>query len=134
METVDSIVGQRIRARRIAMGYSQAELGSAVGVRFQQVQKYESGANRVSASRLWAVAEFLKVHISYFFEGMDALKGDEDTAPAGAALRQDFLADRETVQMVEIFADLPSAQKRAVLALVKDMSAHRRPSPQDAMT
>ncbi|MEY8842737.1 helix-turn-helix domain-containing protein, partial [Cribrihabitans sp. XS_ASV171] len=62
MNEVDVTVGQRIKARRMALGMSQADLGDAVGVRFQQVQKYESGANRVSASRLWSIAEVLGVH------------------------------------------------------------------------
>ena len=68
---VDEHVGRKLRLFRVNAGYSQSELGEAVGVRFQQVQKYESGLNRVSASRLWDFARVLEVPIYSFFEGID---------------------------------------------------------------
>lgn len=126
MENVDLVVGQRIRARRIARGLSQTELGNAIGVRFQQVQKYESGANRVSASRLWAIADVLGVEVGYFFDGITA-------APVDAARSSypvdslDFLSDTDTVEMLLAYTGLPLAQKRAVLAFVKTLS--RPPKP-----
>jgi transcriptional regulator with XRE-family HTH domain len=64
---VDLLVGKKIRHRRWALGMTQAELAEMVGVRFQQVQKYEIGTNRVSASRLWEISQALKVPISFFF-------------------------------------------------------------------
>lgn len=67
---VDRHVGQRIRARRKALGLSQASLGEALGYSFQQAQKYENGANRVSASKLYETARCLGVPVSYFFEGL----------------------------------------------------------------
>ncbi|MCE8535695.1 helix-turn-helix domain-containing protein [Ruegeria pomeroyi] len=126
MDTVDTVVGRRIRARRSALGLSQAELGRAIGVRFQQVQKYESGANRVSASRLWAIAEVLDVHISHFFEGIQAPESgmiDGSDAPIDRLM---FLKDRDSVEMVEIYSSLPPAQKRAVLAFVRTMAVDRQ--------
>lgn len=67
---VDVHVGKRIRHRRLFAGITQHQLAEAVGIRFQQIQKYETAANRVSASRLWDVAEALDVEIGFFFEGL----------------------------------------------------------------
>ncbi len=72
---VDHHVGQRIRERRNALGMSQEKLGNALGISFQQVQKYEIGINRVSASRLWNIAKALEVDIGYFFEGIQKRAG-----------------------------------------------------------
>lgn len=70
-DPVDVHVGSRIRERRLTLGMSQTALGNALGLTFQQVQKYERGTNRVSASTLWKAATTLKVPASYFFEGME---------------------------------------------------------------
>ncbi|WP_093029291.1 helix-turn-helix domain-containing protein [Ruegeria marina] len=126
MNTVDAVVGQRIRARRMALGLSQADLGKAVGVRFQQVQKYESGANRVSASRLWAIAEVLDVHVSHFFEGIEAPEAGNAGAGDQPVDKLVFLKDRDAVEMVEIYTSLPLQQKRAVLAFVRTMAVNTR--------
>jgi DNA-binding XRE family transcriptional regulator len=67
---VDRHVGRRVCEKRIALGYNQTDLGQALGVTFQQVQKYEKGANRISASKLWDIARFFRVDIGYFFEGL----------------------------------------------------------------
>ncbi len=67
---VDAHVGKRVRERRKALGMSQAKLGNALGITFQQVQKYEIGINRVSASRLWDIANILEVDFGHFFEGI----------------------------------------------------------------
>lgn len=76
---VDLHVGKRIRYRRWHLGLSQTELGNLVGVRFQQIQKYEIATNRVSASRLWDIAHALKVPVSFFFEGLEA--ADQNNPP-----------------------------------------------------
>jgi len=68
---VDVHVGKRIRHRRWMVGMTQQQLGEVVGIKFQQIQKYETGMNRVSASRLWDIATALDVSISFFFEGLD---------------------------------------------------------------
>ncbi len=67
---VDLHVGARLRDRRSELGLTQASVAQAVGIRFQQIQKYESGANRISASRLWELSQTLEVGIDYFFEGL----------------------------------------------------------------
>ena len=69
---VDVHVGKRIRHRRWLVGMTQQQLAEQVGIKFQQIQKYETGANRVSASRLWDIADALEVPVSFFFEGIDA--------------------------------------------------------------
>ena len=128
MNEIDVLVGNRIRARRCALGISQTELGDAIGVRFQQIQKYETGANRVSASRLWAVAEKLSVDIEYFFEGIRA-KG-ENGSPADQTIdRMKFLSDREALQMMELFHQLSGTQRSAVLAIVRSMTEAPQPQP-----
>lgn len=80
---VDLHVGQRIRARREALGFNQSELGRALGLTFQQVQKYENGANRVSASKLHTTAEFLKVPVGYFFPDYTEAQGGAATDRLG---------------------------------------------------
>ena len=68
---VDAHVGRRVRERRNALGMSQEKLGNVLGVSYQQIQKYEAGTNRVSASRLWDIAKLLEVDLAYFFEGIE---------------------------------------------------------------
>ncbi len=76
---VDIHVGKRVRHRRWLVGMTQGELADALGIRFQQVQKYESGTNRISASRLWDISKALDVSISYFFEDIEEPEVDADT-------------------------------------------------------
>ena len=93
---IDVHVGQRIRQRRLMIGITQEQLAAASGVKFQQIQKYETGMNRVSASRLWEFTEALQVPITYFFEGLDSTGETTTDAPvvdtkeAGALLRTYF--------------------------------------------
>ena len=68
---VDVHVGKRVRHRRWLIGMTQQQLAQQVGIKFQQIQKYETGANRISASRLWDIAEALDVPVSFFFEGLE---------------------------------------------------------------
>src|SRR5919107_1077173 len=72
MDDIDVHLGRRLRRRRRLLGLTQQELASSCGVRFQQIQKYECAANRMSAARLWQLAEVLEVPISYFYEGLSA--------------------------------------------------------------
>jgi len=76
-DPIDAQVGARLRARRVLLGLSQSALAAKIGVSFQQVQKYERGANRVSASQLWRAADALQVELTYFFQGLgDGAQGD----------------------------------------------------------
>ena len=77
---VDIHVGRRVRLRRWFRGMTQLELGERVGIRFQQIQKYEAGTNRISASRMWEIAAAMEVPMSYFFEGIDGQPSDTGEA------------------------------------------------------
>lgn len=74
-DRVDVYIGKRLRSRRRHLGLTQQQLAMRVGVRFQQIQKYECAANRVSAARLWRLSKVLEVAASYFYEGLDASGG-----------------------------------------------------------
>ncbi|MCB6178156.1 helix-turn-helix domain-containing protein [Rhodobacter sp. Har01] len=112
---VDAHVGKRIRHRRWMVGMTQQQLADKVGIKFQQIQKYETGMNRVSASRLWDIADALGVQISFFFEG---LSGDE--ALQGA--QGDFMADKEALELVRSYYAIPEAQRRRLFDLARVLS------------
>lgn len=106
---------------------SQTELGNRIGVKFQQVQKYEAGTNRVAASRLWDIAEALNVPLVHFFEGIDP------SDPNGPDLSgRDYLSNSETVELVELFNRLPAGQQRAVLSFMRSLAAES-PAPAPAL-
>jgi transcriptional regulator with XRE-family HTH domain len=114
---VDAIVGRRIRALRSARGLTQAELGHLVGVRFQQIQKYENGSNRVSAARLLAIAGSLDVPISHFVEGIDL-----GQARAGAAADlHPHLHDEEVLSLAQDLARLTTHERQAIRSLVRSL-------------
>lgn len=98
--SVDLHVGKRLRHRRWMVGMTQGELASALGIRFQQVQKYESGANRISASRLWDIAQSLDVPIAYFFHGLGAQN----------AQTPDDLLEAET--LIRFYRTMPDSERR----------------------
>lgn len=115
----DVQVGQRIRARRMAKGMSQTELGQMLGVTFQQVQKYEKGVNRVGAGRLVRVAEALDVPVSFFFGGTDA--GSEDTR---AILG--FLDTSYSLRLLRAFSRIPPGGiQRAVVELIESIAPEK---------
>ncbi|MEM1265466.1 MAG: helix-turn-helix transcriptional regulator [Pseudomonadota bacterium] len=116
---VDVHVGKRIRHRRWMLGMTQQQLGEAVGIKFQQIQKYETGMNRVSASRLWDIARVLDVPVSFFFEGLDAeYEADAVAAqPAG-----DLLADKEALELVRSYYAIPEEQRRKLFDLARVLS------------
>lgn len=112
----DVEVGQRIRARRMAKGMSQTELGEMLGVTFQQVQKYEKGVNRVGAGRLVRVAEALDVPVSFFFGATDA-----ETHDTRAILG--FLDTSYALRLLRAFSRIPQSEvQRAVVDLVESIA------------
>jgi transcriptional regulator with XRE-family HTH domain len=118
---VDSHVGQRIRQRRWMSGMTQQQLAEKVGIKFQQIQKYETGMNRVSASRLFDVAQALDVPVSFFFEG---LGGTSTAAPAAAdSGLGDLLSDKEALELVRSYYAIPEAQRRRLFDLARVLSA-----------
>jgi transcriptional regulator with XRE-family HTH domain len=122
---VDLHVGARIRMRRKILGVSQERLADDLGLTFQQVQKYERGANRVSASKLYEIARSLQAPISYFFDGLaDPLAAVEEYAPAGDdRFVHDFLMTSEGLELATIFPKIKRGRvRRKVLDLVRAMA------------
>lgn len=112
---VDIHVGRRLRLARLARGHAQQTLGEAIGVSAQQVQKYECGLNRLSASALFRFSGFLERPVAWFFEGLEATGPDPGRPDAVSAL----MASREGAQMALSMARLSPALRRKVLAVVK---------------
>src|SRR3954447_17943762 len=102
---IDRHVGNRIRMRRLMMGMSQEKLGELLGITFQQVQKYEKGSNRVSASRLYYVAQVLGVPIQFFFDDLPQPGGMQETGEAPGGMT-DLLASSEVSQLARTFSEI----------------------------
>lgn len=118
---VDVHVGKRIRQRRWLVGMTQQQLAEKVGIKFQQIQKYETGANRVSASRLWDIADALDVAISFFFEGIQA--GAEDKAATDhEKMPADLMGDKEALDLVRSYYSIPENQRRRLFELARVLS------------
>ncbi len=113
---VDAHVGKRIRHRRWMIGMTQQQLADRVGIKFQQIQKYETGMNRVSASRLWDIAQVLSVPIGFFFDGLS------DAATDAATTVGDIFADREALELVRTYYAIPEAQRRRLFDLARVLS------------
>ena len=116
---VDVHVGKRIRHRRWMNGTTQQQLAEAVGIKFQQIQKYETGMNRVSASRLWDIANVLKVDVSFFFEGMDTQPKLDATA---GDMPGDILTDKEALELLRSYYAIPENQRRRLFDLARVLS------------
>jgi transcriptional regulator with XRE-family HTH domain len=121
---IDIHVGSRIRLRRTMLGMSQEKLGDALGITFQQVQKYEKGTNRVGASRLQNISAVLNVPVAFFFE--DA-PGEQETADGmqetGSAYVVNFLTSAEGTQLIKAFMQISDAKvRRRILDLVKALA------------
>ena len=113
---VDVHVGKRIRHRRWMIGMTQQQLADKVGIKFQQIQKYETGMNRVSASRLWDISDALGVSISFFFEG---LSGESKATNEVAG---DIMSDKEALALLRSYYAIPEAQRRRLFELAKVLS------------
>ena len=105
---VDVHVGRRLCERRVLMGLSQEQLGERVGLTFQQIQKYERGTNRISASKLWQFSRILDVPVPWFFEDVDNRSDSEDRPPI----------KRETLELVRYFSACPRDIQEQLLSLV----------------
>lgn len=121
-DPVDIHVGRRLRARRTLLGMSQGGLGEALGVTFQQVQKYERGANRMGSSRLYRISKVLDVPVSYFFEEMPTSIAGKNVSAAPAGLAEaipDELLKRETLELVRSYYRIGDANvRKGILRLV----------------
>ncbi len=113
---VDVHVGKRVRHRRWLIGMTQQQLAERVGIKFQQIQKYETGANRVSASRLWDIAD---VPVSFFFEGIEETEKDEAQK---AMVPADLMGDKEALDLVRSYYSIPENQRRRLFELARVLS------------
>ena len=128
---VDKYVGSRVRMRRIMLGMSQEKLGEALGLTFQQIQKYEKGTNRVGASRIQQISEVLQVPVSFLFDGgpgggiatVDGLS--EAPSPAYVS---DFLATSEGLALTRAFTRITDAKlRRSIVDMVEQIAAREQP-------
>lgn len=120
---IDLHVGKRLRWRRRLLGLTQQELASQVGVRFQQIQKYECGANRITSGRIYELAKALNVKAQYFFDGLEAY--DNDVTPANDAekLEGDILSQKETLELIRAYYRLEERPRRRLLELAKSLES-----------
>jgi transcriptional regulator with XRE-family HTH domain len=128
-DPIDICIGSRLRLRRLAMGFSQETLAQALGVTFQQIQKYERGSNRIFSSRLFHLARVLKVPLGYFFEGLSP-EGElrpvepsktKNSSPTEEDV-QDLLGKQETLKLIQAYHQIRDpGVKRQIYALVRSV-------------
>ena len=115
---IDLHLGKRLRRRRRLLGMTQQQLALQVGIRFQQIQKYECGANHISAARLWQLAEALETPVSYFYDGLsEAL--EQQSAPRQE--RSDMFSRKETLDLIQAYYQLEERPRRRLLDLAKSL-------------
>ena len=123
--TIDAFIGARVRQRRSELGISQSKLGEQLGITFQQVQKYENGKNRISASSLYRISRILGVDISYFVEGY----GDNDVLRDISDVCYN-IQNREVASLVRNFSNISEPElKKRISSLVKAVSSSRELNP-----
>ena len=123
---VDEHIGQRVQLRRMMMGLSQKDLAKICGVTFQQIQKYESAGNRISASRLFELSMALDTPVSFFFQG---LPGNlPESTRRGRIMRvsepqpDDPLAKNESLELIKLYWKLPDDQRQMIMKMVKSLN------------
>jgi transcriptional regulator with XRE-family HTH domain len=125
---IDKHVGSRVRMRRMMLGMSQEKLGDALGLTFQQVQKYEKGTNRIGASRLQQISQILQVPVAFFFEGAPIVAGAFEPAPGmqaapSPAYVSDFLATSDGLSLTKAFMRIKDAKlRRRIVDLVQQIA------------
>lgn len=132
-QDIDAHVGKRLRLRRTMLGLSQEAVAKAVGITFQQVQKYEKGSNAMNASRMYEFARFMNVPVAYFFEGLDAassFEGDKNTQGFSEGIGDKFehktVSDRESLEIMKAFKRIKEQVIRKRLAdLVRAVADNR---------
>ena len=118
-DPIDLHVGAQVRARRVLLGLSQEKLADGLGITFQQVQKYERGSNRISASRLYNMARLLDVSISFFFEGLEdgqrpggGPNGAASASERGGEIPEDLMSRKETLSLLRHYYSISDANLR----------------------
>jgi transcriptional regulator with XRE-family HTH domain len=117
---VDVHVGQRIRQLRRTLGISQSQLGSLIGVKSQQIQKYETGANRVSAHRLWDIATTTGTTISYFFKDIGTA---EPEVPGGREPQAENSIEQQALDLVRTYCSISESKRRRLYELARALSS-----------
>jgi transcriptional regulator with XRE-family HTH domain len=129
---IDKHVGSRVRMRRMMLGMSQEKLGDALGLTFQQVQKYEKGTNRIGASRLQQISQILQVQVSFFFEGAPTVTigprpEGVGEAPSPAYV-SDFLATSDGLALTKAFMRIADSKlRRRIVDLVEQIATTEKP-------
>jgi transcriptional regulator with XRE-family HTH domain len=113
---IDLHLGRRLRRRRRLLGLTQQQLAMHVGIRFQQIQKYECGANRISAARLWQLAEALETPVSYFYDGLAEAVERRETGQGG-----EMFSRKETLDLIQAYYQLGERPRRRLLDLAKSL-------------
>lgn len=131
MHLVDKLVGARVRLRRTLLGMSQEKLGETVNLTFQQIQKYERGANRISSSRLWELSKVLDVPVQFFYDDVDTValggapaSGFSETEKPAFGEDTSHLTRRETLELVRAYYRINDAETRKrIFEMVKAVGA-----------
>ena len=117
---IDLHLGRRLRRRRRLLGLTQQQLALAVGIRFQQIQKYECGANRISAARLWQLAEALETPVAYFYDGLAESAAREEERSSG-----EMFSRKETLDLIQAYYRHSERPRRRLLDLAKSLHNER---------
>lgn len=117
---IDVHLGRRLRRRRRLLGLTQQQLAAVCGVRFQQIQKYECAANRMSAARLWQLSEVLEVPINYFYEGLSLAQRDSHALEGEQG--GEMFARKETRDLIQAYYSLSERPRRRLLDLAKSLN------------
>ena len=120
---VDVHVGQRIRQLRRTLGISQSQLGDLIGVKSQQIQKYETGANRVSAHRLWDIATTTGTKISYFFEDIEVAEPAAPEALGGRDSQAENSIEQQALDLVRTYCSISENKRRRLYELARALSS-----------
>ncbi|HEY7382943.1 MAG TPA: helix-turn-helix transcriptional regulator [Beijerinckiaceae bacterium] len=132
---IDKHVGRRVRMRRMLIGMTQEKLGEALGLTFQQVQKYEKGTNRIGASRLHQIGAILGVPVEFFYEGAPALGGKASASELPASYGSEFLSTPEGVQLMKAFTRIRNERiRRRVIDLLLALGESEQGGDDDEVT
>ena len=121
-DDTDLHLGRRLRRRRRLLGLTQQQLAGAVGIRFQQIQKYECGANRISAARLWQLSEALEVPIGYFYDGLSEAEARRERGQPSEGRGGEVMARKETLDLIRAYYQLGERPRRRLLDLAKSLN------------
>lgn len=122
-DATDYHVGKKLRRRRRLLGMTQQDLANLVGVRFQQIQKYECGANRITSSRLFDLSRAMSVSVQYFFDGLLPVDQPENAANDAGHLEDDIFSQKETLELVRAYYRLGERPRKRLLELAKALES-----------